>query len=176
MGICLEVTDTATNLYGTRVYVPSVNVVGFGYPSPLDFFLLKDSTLTADKANLLPLDTLPLAPTAFLKLDQIDFVDNASHWIGVVPGRRTVENLQETLGNVPVAGTPFVIKVNGQALFLGAFMSPISSVILRVPTVMMDEMATDGFPVRAGYPTGGPDVLADSRVIKVLTDTGRWIP
>lgn len=176
MGLCLEVTDTATDLYGTRVYVPSVNVLGFTLPSPLDFFLLQDSTLTVDKAELVPLETLPLAPTAFLRLDQIDFVEKASHWIGVVPEYAIIESLQKTLGHVPLYGTPFVIKVEGQALFLGAFMSFISSVGYRVPTVWVDEMVTDGFPLRAGPLTGGTDALDDARVVKVLTDAGRWVP
>ena len=75
-----------------------------------------------------------------------------------------------------VHGTPFVIQVEGQSLFLGAFMTPISSVVFRGPAVMVDKMVAEGFPLQAGYWFAGTDALADPRVIKVLTDAGKWVP
>ncbi len=60
MGLCLEVTDASSALFGTKFYVPEVIMGSYQSNQRFQLFLLKDSTLRVDSLANQPLDALVL--------------------------------------------------------------------------------------------------------------------
>jgi hypothetical protein len=78
----------------------------------------------------------------------------------------------------PVEGTPFIVVANGQRIYLGVFVTSISSMSFAVPTIVVDRQALvtnqrpDTLVIQRAYPQPsfgiGPDPRGDQRVKTVL--------
>jgi hypothetical protein len=77
----------------------------------------------------------------------------------------------------PVSGTPFVVVVNGERIYLGAFYSLISSIPCSVPVIVIDrgiwnpEQTRDTLLIERAYPPDkgvGQDMRSDERIKTVL--------
>jgi hypothetical protein len=83
----------------------------------------------------------------------------------------------------PVHGTPFVVVANGQRVYLGAFVTILSSMPFAVPTISIDaqmvhpEQTADTLVIERAYPSPSfgtaPDPRSDERIKKALTALGK---
>ncbi|HKQ80173.1 MAG TPA: hypothetical protein VJ810_41155 [Blastocatellia bacterium] len=86
----------------------------------------------------------------------------------------------ETIKRLPkpgVKGTPFVVIVNGERIYLGAFYSLISSITCTAPVIVIDrgirdsEQKGDTLFIERAYPPDkgvGQDMRSDERIETVL--------
>lgn len=171
LGLCLQVQPTETPISGMLIYVPRVTLSSFSSQSRFQIFLLSDSTVTTAQAQAQALDTLSLAPNPILDLRKITYLSSSSHELGFNPGQKIGETLKTQIGNS--LATPFVVVANDERIFLGTFVSPISSMAYTIPSIMTDSIESDTlqFTIAAGN-----DPLMDTRITTVLTDLSRMIP
>jgi hypothetical protein len=182
LGICLQLDDTTSPSVGTRIYVPSVIMAPYSWQKRFQLYLLQDTSLTAYAAGQLPLDSLTLATTPLLDLGSIAYVEQATGRIGLNPGQKIGTSLRSRLGQVDMYGLAFVVVADDVRIYLGSFMSPISSVSPTGPWVELDNVGTilegiteNGFVIQPPRSTS-PDPRQDPRIIKVLTETGKLVP
>lgn len=69
---------------------------------------------------------------------------------------------------------PFVVEADGERIYLGNFVSPISSNLGSGPMVDGMRMRADRFQIEKPYQ--GPDPRWDPRILKVLGETSRLVP
>lgn len=174
IGFCLEVTDSSSELFGTRVYVPRVEHLEGSPGDRLEIYLLEDPSLTSRDTDVLSLDSLVLAEQPLLDLFDITFMQPDTGDVGVNPSAwYPAEGLGDKLGDVPLYGLPFVVVADGERIYQGAFMTMISSVLTRGPQVMVERSTPDGFVIEP--PVDGTDPRNDSRILAVLTQTSRRV-
>jgi hypothetical protein len=194
LGLCLSVEDATSPLQGTKVYVPGVTVGAGQWASRLRLWLLGDKGMTAVEAGKANLDGLELAGDPLLDLSQVAFVelesttrsyfeDTPCMWVGLDTQRISGATLKsEILGpgatKVDLAGVPFVLEADGQRIYLGAFVTLISSIGSYGPQVYVENIDDDGFPI---YPPSNfdpkpPDPRLDPRILKVLGEAGKSFP
>lgn len=171
-GLCLEVTDAASGLGGTKLYVPRVIIGSYQQGKRFQIFLLKDSTLRAGAVASQALDSLELADYPILDLSRIAYVEKATSKMGFNPGQKYGDTLLTTLGT-PL-DRPFVAVADGVRIYLGSFTSAISSIAPTGPYVYADEITADSLTVRA--PVRGTDPRNDERIIKALSERGKLVP
>lgn len=172
LGLCLEVTDTASGLGGTKLYVPRVIIGSYQQDKRIQIFLLKDSTLRAGAVASQALDSLELADYPILDLGRIAYVEKATMKMGFNPGQKYGDSLRTTLGT-PL-DRPFVAIADGARIYLGSFTSGISSIAPTGPYVYADEITAEALTVRA--PVRGTDPRNDERIIKALSERGKLVP
>jgi hypothetical protein len=107
---------------------------GFG------IYLLKDEKISAVDALRLKLDDIALRDKPLFTLDDFVCYSWKDHWFKLTP---------EALKRLPKAappenrllkGIPFVLLVNGERVYLGAFWTSISSLSFPNPVIVADEM------------------------------------
>jgi len=183
LGLCLQMDDATSPSFGTRIYVPGVTMPPdtYSWAKRLQFFLLQDASLSAWDAGKLALDSLTLAATPLLDLGSIAYVEQATDRIGLNPGQKIGTSLHSKVGQPSMHGLPFVVVADDARIYLGSFMSPISSVTPTGPYLYVDSVDTvaegitaDGFVIQA--PWAGSDPRNDPRIIQVLTETGKLVP
>ncbi|MBN2574463.1 MAG: hypothetical protein JXP73_07845 [Deltaproteobacteria bacterium] len=172
LGMCLEVVDAASALWGTRIYVPRVTIGSGESNRRFQLFLLKDSTLRSDGVASQPLDDLVLADSPVLDLNRIAYVEKATTKIGFNPGQKIGDTLRTQLGT-PL-GLPFVAVADGARIYLGTFLASLSSIGPSGPYADVEDITSDGFTLRA--PWSGTDPRNDERILKALTETGKLVP
>jgi len=145
-------------------------------------------------------NSLVLAPQPILDLSNIDFVKQAIDcvipggasspcmWIGVDTAVYRGSTLLDLLVDdarpdrtISLDGVPFVVMADGQRIYMGAFITGLSSFAISGPEVFGEEIVEDGFPI---YPPNehimpgpaAPDLRSDPRILKVLTEAGRLVP
>ncbi len=174
MGVCLEVTEPSVPLGGTRVYVPGV-AMNWAEASPhFAVRLLADSSLTVRDVTDLPLDSLALASRSLLADSNLSYVERATSFIGFDTSKVDGESIRSSIGDVPVYGKPFVVEAGGARIYLGAFMTMVSSVAYALPTVMVEGIAPDGFAVDIA--PSAPDPRDDPRIVQELSEIGKYVP
>lgn len=200
IGLCVEVTDDASAYHGLQIYVPSVNVAPMLWRERFSLWLLQDPTLTGQDVNGSDVNSLVLAPQPILDLSNIDFVKQAIDcvipggasspcmWIGVDTAVYRGSTLLDLLVDdarpdrtISLDGVPFVVMADGQRIYMGAFITGLSSFAISGPEVFGEEIVEDGFPI---YPPNehimpgpvAPDLRSDPRILKVLTEAGRLVP
>jgi len=172
LGLCLEVTDATSDLFGTRLYVPQVTVAPYASSSRFQIFLLNDSTIFAEQAAAVPLDSLVLAPNPLFDLGKIAYLVKATGEVGLNPGQKYGDGIHALLDS-RLDHLPFVVLADGVRIYLGTFVN-ISQRVPYGPLVMSNEITSDGFFIRA--PMQGTDLRNDVRIITALTETSKLIP
>jgi len=175
LGFCVEVTDSASALFGTRLYVPKVAMAAYRDTNRWEMYLLSDSTITPSTAAAQPLDALTLADNPLLTLQQIAYVSQSSGEMGFTPGQPYGNSLKTSVGHVSMPGLPFVLVADDVRIYLGSFFTSLSSYLPVGPTVTIEDIGTDSFTMDPPA-TGSTDPRFDARIVKVLTETGRLIP
>jgi hypothetical protein len=136
-------------------------------------YLLSDPAMTAVEASAIPLDALPLATSPHRTLYSVLAYTWSSHTITVHPGT-TGEDLMAGVPPVGVSGVPFVISVDGERVYLGAFMTQVSSIYFPGPTIFVEELTDETIRIQAGG--SGLDPRDDPRVMNVMAESGKLIP
>jgi hypothetical protein len=171
-GLCLEVTDTASSLYGAQLYVPKVSLGTYKSDDRFQIFLLKDPSLRSDAVSALPMDSLVLASYPVLDLRRIAYVEKATTKIGFNPGQKIGESLRTQLGST--LGTPFVAVADGVRIYVGTFTSGVSSLGPVGPFVYVEDITADSLTLKA--PTRGSDPRNDDRILTALGERGKLVP
>ena len=171
-GLCLEVTDASSVLFGTKIYVPRVVMGSYESNKRFQLFLLGDATLRVDDLTNQPLDALVLDTNPLLDLNKIAYIENSTFKIGLDPDQGVLSSLRTKLGT-PL-GTPFVAVANGARIYLGTFTAGLSSISPVGPFAMVDEFTSDGFVLHA--PMSGTDTRFDTRILKALSERGKLVP
>ena len=173
LGLCLEVDDTSSALLGTKIYVPSVTMVpNYQWNKRFQIYLLQDSSIGTLGAATLAIDSLVLAAQPLLDLSRIAYVEQATTRIGLNPGQKLGDSIRSQLGQT--LGLPFVVVVDGVRIYLGTFMSDISSIPPAGPVIVTDEITADGLAIQP--PWTGTDPRNDPRIIQALTEAGKLVP
>jgi hypothetical protein len=172
LGLCLEVSDPTSDLFGTRLYVPQVTMIPYSSFSRFQIFLLNDSSILSEQAAAVPLDSLVLAANPLLDLREIAYVVQTTGEVGLNPGQKYGDSVSILLKN-RIDHLPFVVLADGARIYLGTFMN-MSQRVPYGPLIMFNEVTSDGFFIRA--PMQGTDLRNDSRIIQALTETGKLIP
>jgi len=173
LGLCLEVTANESALLGTRIYVPSVAMLAsYKSNSRFQIYLLQDQTLRVDSLSATALESLALATSPFLDLSRIAYIEQSTMRIGLNPGPKPGEMLATQLGR-PL-GLPFVVLADGARIYLGTFISSVSSLGPVGPWVGVEEIKPNDFLINP--PRSGADPRLDARILQVLKDTGKLVP
>lgn len=176
--LCLEVQSPGDPLDGTRLFVPDVVVAPWAWDSRFEIRLLADSSISADAASQAPLDSLELAPEPIVTLMSLAWYDSAAstgYWDAWYGSQAIINQLPD----FGVYGLPFVVLADGQRIYLGAFMSDVSSVGLSMPTIIVEQMPDWSFRIEPGYPGGpapSPDVRNDPRILSVFREASKLVP
>jgi hypothetical protein len=171
LGLCLQVQPTETPISAMLIYVPRVTLASMSSRSRFQIYLLRDSTITTTQAQAQPLDALTLADNPILDLDKITYLSRSSHEVGFNPGQAIGNTLKTELGSA--LAIPFVVRADSERIFLGTFVSPISSASYDIPSIMTDSIQKDTMTFRIST---GNDPLADTRITTVLTALSRIVP
>jgi hypothetical protein len=115
---------------------------------------------------------VPLAKTPVISEADIMAYDFTNHLMTVKP---------EALKRLPkpaVSGTPFVVVARGERVYLGVFMTCVSSISVALPSIVVDEHMVDtNLPPNtlridrvyaAPHSKSEPDPRADERVMRAL--------
>ncbi len=124
------------------------------------------------------LDEIPLQAEPLLTLVDIVSYDAVTHAFTLTV--EATERLAQLA--VSVAGPPFVLTVDGEPIYAGAFWTPLSSlsydgvVIMLMPT---GEPAFEIYRIELGYPGSdffrGDDPRSDPRVMEALEKAGKLV-
>jgi hypothetical protein len=187
LGACVSVDDPASPFVGTRVYVPAVPVAPSNWASRLRFLPLKDTKIQVSSVEYKDIQTLDLATDPMIDLMDIDFVDletttcgahgaSTCNWVGLnSPFLSGTTLVSEIPGTAP--SMPFVVEADGERIYLGVFQSINSAYAPRVSRVGFEDIRDDGFPI---YPPPSTSTFADlrndPRIVKVLTEAGKYVP
>ncbi|MBP6965217.1 MAG: hypothetical protein KBC96_12515 [Armatimonadetes bacterium] len=122
---------------------PEPSISNFGARpalSPVSIYLAEDETLTALDALKMDLREIKLQWKPLFTLDDFACYSWKDHWFKLTP---------EALKRLPKAappenrllkGIPFVLFVNGERVYMGAFWTWISSLTFPNPVIVADEM------------------------------------
>ena len=173
VGLCLQLDAPGDALDALQLYVPSATVMPFSWAPRWGFWLLSDPSMDAVSAAQLPLSSLALGPVA-LDLMSIAYYREGDHRVGFGDIEGMIPALEQHLPPVGVNGVPFVVQADGDRIYLGAFMTQLSSVLFDGPVVVVEEIADQGFPILA--PPMGDDSRGDPRIIQVMAEAGKLTP
>lgn len=172
IGLCLEVIQRSSDLFGTKLYVPKIALQGPRSGKRFQFFLLKDSQIGSRTAASQALEDLVLEEAPILDLNQIAFVEPASGIIGLNPGQSIGDALRARLGK-PL-GLPFVVVADGERRYLGTFYTNLSSFSPEGPSVQVEAISSNNFRLRPSL--NAPDARFTGPILTVLSETGKLLP
>ncbi len=96
----------------------------------------------------------------------------------IVLGKSGVARIKE-LGTIPVNGTGFVVMVDGEAVYTGAFWTPVSSISYHGVVIMIEIPLPDTLRLELGYPDPsfyeGSDPRGDTRIADVFRALSKLI-
>ena len=145
-------------------------------PAELGIYLLRDDMYT-DQFQAADLDDLELMDQPVISTADIISYTRATHAIQLE--KDAYQRIQDLyLLPVDVDGMPFVVSVDGEPVYGGAFWTPTSSLIFDGVTIM-EPFASDTTIIRLelGYPSpdfaSGIDPRSDARIMETLEAAGK---
>ncbi len=136
----------------------------------LAIYRLEDSSLTAANVWALPLNDLRLADAPFLMLEDIRVYNWKTHEFAVTAQVDShLAILRRTLG--PTGGIPWVITVDYERIYLGAFWYAHSSLMPQVPWIDLRPLGPNRIERDYSHGTSS-DQRADPRIYHVLKNAG----
>ncbi len=103
-------------------------------------------------------------------------------WMGLNPpfmsASKLLGKVKGTAASIDLRGVPFVVEAQGERIYLGAFQTGISSIGVRGPGVIVEEVINEGFPLYPppNYQPPPPDLRKDPRVVEVFAAAGKLVP
>jgi hypothetical protein len=164
-------SDIATA--STFFCVPSISIAPDAWASRLQLFLLEDEKLSTFDVAELPLDTLVLAQDPILDLGRIASVTKASGEIRLLENSDFGKWVRDVIQGRSLLLMPFVVVADGARIYLGSFVSSLSSAIGPVPWVEAESMSADRFRIAPSGPDTDP--RWDARILKVLGESSRLV-
>ena len=140
----------------------------------LNFFLLKDSTITTNEIMNVNINDLTLADNPFLSYKDLNYYDwsNHSFVIGLTKANE-IKNYCEN--NISVRGIPFVVTVDKERIYLGSFWASYSSLAPVFPhlegTYLPNQTPTT-LSIKKSWRDSEPDLRNDQRIYNSLNKYG----
>ncbi|MFC1583540.1 hypothetical protein ACFL4U_02535 [Candidatus Neomarinimicrobiota bacterium] len=142
----------------------------------LALYLLIPDTLNAIEAADLPLDSLVLADEPILSLSEIKTYDWSDHSFTITStAYNRIENiLEESATHSDLRGVPFVIMVEEERIYLGAFWNPVSSIPWPCSAITFPPLTESPLILNiiAPWRDVTPDQRSDHRIREVLDAAG----
>ena len=142
----------------------------------LKFYLLKDSTITANEIMWVNLSDLTLAEKPFLSYEDLIYYDWSKHSIEIELSKANeIKSFCDK--NISMRGIPFVVTVDKDRIYLGAFWSSYSSlgatfphidalfIANETPNILILKKAWDSNSIN-------PDLRNDERIYNSLIKYG----
>jgi hypothetical protein len=154
-------------------YCSKINTTKNELGKGLKFYLLKDSSITAHQVDSTNINNLILADKPFLTYEEISYYIWAEHTF-VIDSEKAgiIQNLCKN--NTKYSGSegiPFVVTVDNERIYLGAFWYGFSSLAPIFPYI--DALFMNGRPtiltIRKAWIVKQPDVRNDPRIYRTLT-------
>ena len=154
----------------SQVQMNSVPVEGFA------IYLVTGGLTPAEAAQAEP-ETLLRQAEPVIKMDDITIYHAATHEFDLTPeGQSKLAAL-----DVPVSGLPFVVYVDDEAIYAGAFWASYSSLSYYESVVLDALLVQAGLPARLalGYPAPsdelyeGVDLRSDPRILAAFEQAGK---
>ena len=115
----------------------------------------------------------PLAAAPIVNLMSIAYYEQSTNK-AVWDDWSTTQGLLNSLPQVGVYGLPFVMVAGGERIYVGAFTTPVSSVLLDAPSIDTSTIPEDGFSIQA--PPQAADPRLDPRILKTLGEATKLAP
>ncbi len=177
--LCARVEQEGA-LSGLRIWVEKFPLMPDGWWERFGIYLLADADIRADQAAQLPLDSLVLEdPAPLVHLGTLSYYDGVTHALHIGGIRQGTDYIFNHLPEVGVYGLPFVVMVNGERIYLGAFYTMVSSLTFDHPVIIINypEPDSDCLTIHRNYaedpPPGTPDPRTDSRLFDLLEAAGK---
>jgi hypothetical protein len=172
VGFCLETLGGDT-LPALRMYVPQVLAAPYDWDNRWSIYLLSNPSVSATDALKQPIDSLSLDSQPIVHLMSIAYYGQGAN-TAIWDDWYTSEALLNSLPQVGVYGLPFVVVAGGEKIYVGAFTTPISSVMVDAPSIDTSSIPKEGFSILP--PPSGPDPRSDPRILKVLSESMKLAP
>jgi len=175
---CVTADAPGEPIDGARLFASDVVVAPWSWQNRFEVRLLADPAITAQQASQVPLESLEIAAgEPLIHLMSVAWYEASTHTVQW-DGWNSSEYLLSQLPPVGVAGLPFVVLADGKPVYLGAFMTLVSSFALSMPVIVVESMQERSFRIDDGYPAGssGVDPRDDPRVRKVLEESQKLAP
>jgi hypothetical protein len=175
---CVRADGPGDPADGARLFASDVLVAPFTWQNRFEVRLLADPSITAQQASQIPLDNLEVAPGEpiihLLSLAWYEASSHIAHW----DNWYSSEYLLNQLPPVSPAGLPFVVLADAERVYLGAFMTAMSSYAIDLPVIVVENMQDRSFQIEGGYPAGAPtvDPRDDPRIRKVFLESQKLAP
>ncbi len=169
---CLRVDDPASPVNGSQIFVDTALVPLHGWGQRLGIWPLEDAAMTLEEAAALPLDSLALQRTPILTMGDVGYYDASAHYI-----EHTFEYEPEvgrfSFLSVSQGPVPFVLQIDDERIYLGAFISATSSFLPQQPFITVGTGVRNGFVIERG--AAEEDPRSDPRVLDVLREAGKLL-
>ena len=140
----------------------------------VNFYLLKDSSITASQIINSNIDNLKLAERPFLTYKDLGYYNWVEHSFVINSNKaKTIQNICEN--NTTVFGIPFVVTVDQERIYLGAFWFLFSSVAPAFPYIyaLIDmEKTPHILIINKSWDSAKPDLRNDPRIYNTLKKYG----
>ena len=178
--LCAE-AEESNRVVGLRLWVEDFPLIPWEWWEAFAIYRLDDPDISADEAVDLPIDSLELYHNPLVDLGTLAYYDADDHTL-VFGGWRSAEYVRNQLPDVGVRGLPFVVVVNGERIYLGAFYTMLSSIGFEYPVIIIDPPVSpnDRLIIERNYaaepPPGTPDPRSDPRLVELLHAAGKLKP
>jgi hypothetical protein len=173
LGLCVQGASSDRRTALTWFYLPGISIAPEAWASRFRISLLEDSKLSSTDAAKQSLDSLVLAKQPLLDMARISSVNQATGEIRLQGNGDFGTSIRSQLENVKQLLMPFVVEAEGARIYLGSFVSSLSSSAGPGPFVDADRIGTDRFRIENGFT--GSDPRWDARILKVLTEASRMV-
>lgn len=163
---------------GLRLWVPHLALMPWDWWERLALHLLQNPELTAEEAAARPLGELLLASVPLVTLGNLDFYEGSTHTLRMEPWYG--DRLRGLLPEVGVHGLPFVVVVDAEPIYLGAFFTSLSSSSFGQPVIVLEDIAEGAVRIERAYPSPGAatgsDPRGDPRILELLEAVAKLAP
>jgi len=140
----------------------------------LNFFLLKDSTLTTNEIMSVNINDLILAEYPILSYKDLRYYYWSDHSFVIdLPKANEIKNYCKN--NISVRGIPFVVIVDKERIYVGSFWASYSSLAPVFPhleaTYLPDQTPTT-LSIKKSWNDSDPDLRNDQRIYNSLNKYG----
>jgi hypothetical protein len=169
------VVNAAPNLAATWIHVPAIAIPPAAWSSRFQIYLLEDPSLPTSQAALVPLDELVLAQRPlYVDLTTLLSVERSSGLFRLVPDEPSAALVRRQVEGTGSLNLPFVVVADGARIYMGAFVSALSSYRYPGPIAPLEELQDDRLTILG--PAAGDDPRWDPRIVKVLSEASRLLP
>ena len=180
ISMCATAADP-TPFQELRFWVDRLQVMPYSWWERWGIYLLEDPGIDAAQAAGMPLESLNLKFEPQIDLGGIGYYSGSSHTMHIGHWLSSGHLLRD-LPEVGVRGVPFVVAVDEQPVYLGAFYSSLSSASFDHPVILIDELeqTTNSAVIHRSYPPGHqpdtPDPRSAPGIFQLFREAGKLAP